>query len=109
MPMAAQGAPSPHRELFWEMNQQTAVRRGNWKLVLKGQLVEGVAPEDDVHLADLANDMGERHNLKDEYPNVVADLTAAAEEWRAGIEERWERHWLPLANGTTTHSSTRSG
>src|SRR5919197_3187140 len=40
LPMLADGAPSPHREVFWEMGRQTAVRRSRWKLVLNGQLVE---------------------------------------------------------------------
>ena len=101
MPMVAQGEPSPHDEVFWEMRDQTAVRRGKWKLVLKGMLVEGAPPEDDVHLSDLDADMGEKVNLKDEHPDVVEDLKAAAESWRQGIEERWEAEWLPKANGTT--------
>lgn len=103
LPMAADGAPSPHDAIFWEMRDQTAVRRGRWKLVLKGQLVEGAPPEDSVHLADLQTDMAERHNLRDRHPDVTAELTAAAEAWRAGIEERWQAEWMPKANGTTTH------
>jgi arylsulfatase A-like enzyme len=99
LPMVAGGAPSPHGDVFWEMGQQTAVRRGRWKLVLKGQLVEGAPPEDDVFLADLDADMGERTNLKDAHPDVVADLRAAAEQWRAGIEARWDRAWRPRMNG----------
>ncbi len=83
------------------MKQQTAVRRGSWKLVLNGVLVEGAAPEDEVHLTNLENDMAEHHNLKDEYPDLTAELTASAEAWRAQIEVRWEQEWLPRANGTT--------
>mgnify|MGYP001133554185 CR=1 FL=1 len=101
MPMVADGAPSPHTEIFWEMNQQVAVRRGKWKLVLNGQLVEGAPPEDEVHLADLEADMAESTNLKDEHPQIVEGLTEAAEAWQAGIEERWTGYWLPRANGTT--------
>ena len=101
MPMVADGAPSPHTEIFWEMNQQMAVRRGRWKLVLKGQLVEGAPPEDEVHLADLEADMAESTNLRDEHPQIVEGLTEAADAWRAGIEERWTGYWLPRANGTT--------
>lgn len=91
MPMVADGAASPHGDIYWEMNQQTAIRRGRWKLVLNGQLVEGAPPEDAAHLADLDSDMGERRNLAQEYPAVVTELTMAAEHWRAGIEERWQR------------------
>ena len=61
-------------EVYWEMGKQTAVRRGNWKLVLNGQLVEGAPPEDDVHLANLETDMGETENLKDEHPELTAEI-----------------------------------
>jgi arylsulfatase A-like enzyme len=107
LPMVAQGGRSPHEAIFWEMDDQTAVRRGKWKLVLNGRLVEGAPPEDAVHLADLENDMAERNNLHEKHPEVTAELKAAAEKWRAGIEGRWEEHWLPAARGTTTHSGRR--
>ncbi len=99
LPMVAQGEASPHGDLFWEMGQQTAMRRGNWKLVLKGQLVEGAPPDDDVHLADLDADMGERRNLADQHPDTVAEMTAAAMAWRAGIEKRWKNQWKPYREG----------
>ncbi len=101
LPMVADGGPSPHDDIFWEMNDQTAVRRGRWKLVLNGRLDEGAPPEDAVHLADLAEDPAESRNLKDIHPELTADLTAAAETWRAKIEDRWQNEWLPAANGTT--------
>jgi arylsulfatase A-like enzyme len=100
--MLADGAPSPHGDLYWEMGRQTAVRRGRWKLVLDGQLVESdrtatpleaMPPEDSVFLADLGDDPDERHNLRDRHPELTAELRAAAEKWRARIEERWEREW----------------
>jgi arylsulfatase A-like enzyme len=84
------------------MGRQTAVRRGRWKLVLDGQLVEAdrtatpleaMPPEDSVFLADLGDDPDERHNLRDRHPELTAELRAAAEKWRARIEERWEREW----------------
>jgi arylsulfatase A-like enzyme len=109
LPILADGAALPAsglaRDVFWEMGEQTAVRRGPWKLVLKGQLVEGAPPEDDVHLANLDQDVGERHNLQDRYPELTADLAEAAEDWRAGIEARWQQEWLPAIQGTTTHSN----
>jgi arylsulfatase A-like enzyme len=99
LPTVAAGAPPAHERIFWEMGQQTAVREGRWKLVLHGQLVEGAPAEDDVFLADLDTDMGERRNLAGAEPERVAALRAAAEEWRAGIEERWQREWLPRVEG----------
>jgi arylsulfatase A-like enzyme len=102
-PLLTAGEGPPHEEIFWEMDGQTAVRRGNWKLVLNGQLVEGTAAEEAVHLSDLEADMGERVNLSDANPELTAELTAAAQAWRAQIEARWEREWSPAAGGTTTH------
>jgi len=49
--------------------------------------------------------MAERHNLKAEHPELVEELTAAAEAWRAKIEERWQREWLPQVRTTTSHPS----
>jgi arylsulfatase A-like enzyme len=110
--MLAEGAPSPHGEVFWEMGRQTAVRRGKWKLVLNGELVESDRTgrstgqsQDDVFLADLDGDPGETRNLRDERPEIVRELRVAAERWRLGIEERWERQWKPRLEtvGVTAH------
>jgi arylsulfatase A-like enzyme len=104
LPMAADGAPSPHADVYWEMGRQTAVRRGNWKLVLNGQLVEGAPPRDDVFLADVDADLGERVNLQERYPELVAELRSAAQRWRDGIEQLWQREWRPRLNGTTGYT-----
>jgi arylsulfatase A-like enzyme len=106
LPLLAGQAGPVERDLYWEMNQQTAVRRGPWKLVLGGQLVEGAPPQDDVHLANLDDDMGERTNLKKRHPELAAELSGAALAWREGIEARWQDEWLPASTGTTTHSNT---
>ncbi len=97
----------PERDLYWEMGQQTAVRRDNWKLVLGGQEVEGAPPEDAVHLSDLSLDPGERHNLTAHHPARTAELREAAEAWRIAIEERWEQHWKPLHTGSTGQTSPK--
>jgi arylsulfatase A-like enzyme len=81
------------RPLFWEIGDQTAVRRGKWKLVLNGQLVEHEDPIADVHLSDLETDPGEAINLADEEPAITAELKQLAEEWRAGIEKRWAEQY----------------
>ena len=77
------------RAIFWEMDGQTAVRRGKWKLVLNGQLVEHEDPIAEVHLSNLDADPGESTNLADDEPEVTAELKRLAEEWREGIERRW--------------------
>lgn len=100
-PLVTQGQALAERDILWEMDDQTAVRRGRWKLVLNGRLVESAPPEDAVHLADLEADMGERVNLAAVHPSIIASLTHAAIVWREGIEQRWRDHWLPRQQGTT--------
>lgn len=94
---------SPHEYLFWEQGDQTAIRSGNWKLTLAGQLQETERPQEPVFLADLQADRAESTNLAAEYPDVVESLTAIALEWRRDIEERWEREWLPHIPDHDTH------
>ena len=101
LPMVIEGEKSPHDSIFWEMNEQTAVRKGKWKLVLDGHLIEGVPSENNVHLSDLENDMAESKNLIEKYPQITKELKKIAENWRNGIDNRWKTKWLPKANGTT--------
>jgi len=101
LPYACGGAEPPERAICWEMNTQTAIRRGPWKLVLNGQLVEGAPPEDAVHLANLADDPGEQVNLLGRYPQTAGDLQHEALAWRAGIERRWREEFALHESGTT--------
>ncbi|MQA02421.1 MAG: sulfatase-like hydrolase/transferase [Streptosporangiales bacterium] len=103
MGMLTAGEPSPHDALMWEQGDQTAVRRGRWKLVLNGRLVEREEPQDEVFLADLTADNGERVNLAHSHPETVDELRHLAETWRDGIEERWRSHWLPRIPDYATH------
>ena len=104
LPRVTEGRPLSERSIFWELQDQTAVRRGQWKLVLNGRLVEGAPPEDAVHLANLEEDMGERNNLAESEPGLTKELRSAALEWRDGIEARWAREFDPQQQGTVTHS-----
>ena len=103
LPYVCDGEIPQTRTIFWEQNNQTAVRRGDWKLVLQGQLVEGAPPEDDVHLSNLAEDLGETRNLAAEEPTLTAELTTLAEEWRQQIEARWQSDYAALNQGVTTY------
>ena len=103
LPYVGDGEELLERTLYWEMGKQTAVRRGKWKLVLDGQLVEGAPPEDEVHLSNLEEDMGEKVNLKEKEPVLTEELKGMVESWREGIEERWEREFVPEKQGTVTH------
>jgi arylsulfatase A-like enzyme len=65
---------APHEYLFWHYGGQTAVRSGNWKLFKSSRGVE---------LYDLAADIGERHDLAKEKPELVRQLDAVLEKWSA--------------------------
>lgn len=93
MPVLKDGAASPHNMLFWEMDNQTAVRKGKYKLVINGRLVEEEKPVCPVHLSDISTDPGEERNLAEELPELARELAIAALEWREGIEKRWETEW----------------
>ncbi|UWP60802.1 sulfatase family protein [Ruminococcus gauvreauii] len=84
------GADHVHDQIFWEMEGQTAVREGNYKLVLNGQLVESEAPQDEIFLSDLAGDPGETHNIAGQYPEITERLKNAAISWRENLERNWD-------------------
>lgn len=104
LPMLAEGAPTPHEAIYWEQGEQTAVRRGDMKLVLRGQLVEGAPPEDEVHLANVVQDIGEMENLAPVEPALTAELRKEAETWRAELETHWARNYA--SHGPATAHST---
>ncbi|MCL4507519.1 MAG: sulfatase-like hydrolase/transferase [Chloroflexi bacterium] len=106
MPVVADGRAAPERDLFWEMDAQTAMRRGPWKLVLNGQLVEGEPPADPLWLSNLADDTGEHANLSAAHPRVTAELAAAARAWREMLEQRWQADWGPHVSGMTGKDSS---
>ena len=87
------GDTHTHDYLFWEMEGQTAVRKGDFKLVLNGQLVEGETPRAKVFLSNLRDDPGETTNLADALPDLTKELTAKAMHWRQGIEDTCERRF----------------
>ncbi len=95
MPVLAERASVSDRALYWEMGQQTAMRHGPWKLVLNGQLEEGAPAGDEVHLANLTVDVGERENVKELHPELAAQMAEAAIQWRNGIDQSWEMEWVP--------------
>jgi arylsulfatase A-like enzyme len=80
-PMIAQSGPSPHTEMFWEYQGQTAIRRGDWKFMLGAK--EGLG-EDAVArkwLSNLKDDPGERRNWLEQASRVGSELEARLNEW----------------------------
>ncbi|MCR5208009.1 MAG: sulfatase-like hydrolase/transferase [Eubacterium sp.] len=82
-----------HEYLFWEMEEQTAVRYKDYKLVLNGRLTENDGVRAPVWLSDLSKDVGEKTNLANEKSALCESLKSAALEWRKEIEDRWEREF----------------
>ena len=72
------GEEKTHEALYWEMEGQTAIRQGDYKLVLNGRLVEGEEPRAPLFLSDLRTDPGERHNLAEEQPERAEQMRRAA-------------------------------
>jgi arylsulfatase A-like enzyme len=76
---------TPHQKLFWEYGpNQLAVREGNWKLVLNGR-EDGIENVEEAHLVDLSTDPGEKKNLADQEPDVLARLTKEVQQWDVEI------------------------
>lgn len=85
---------------YYRKNSLEAVRKGNWKLVLNhpGRTYVGFKPGSDglpggtnenfrfeEGLFDLRRDPGERYDVKEFYPEVVAELKKLADEARADL------------------------
>ncbi|MFM8261410.1 MAG: arylsulfatase B [Pirellula sp.] len=71
-----QGKPSPHDDIVINVEAfRGAIRKGKWKL-LKVATLPGKT-----ELFDLENDPGERVNLADKHPEIVADLESRLMEY----------------------------
>ena len=100
------GQVLPERALCWELEQQSAIRRGRWKLVLNGQLVEQEGPVAPAWLSDIEQDPGERRNLAEARPDIVRELSATVVAWRTAIEQRWSHEFSPRHQGAVGHPTT---
>jgi arylsulfatase A-like enzyme len=94
VPMIEGTGESLHDYIFWEMEGQTAVRKGKYKLVINGRLEEFAEVQDEYFLSDIEADPGEKINLAEEHPELCEELKNAALSWRQGIEETWEKKFL---------------
>ncbi|MFW6039189.1 MAG: sulfatase-like hydrolase/transferase [bacterium] len=78
-------ASAPRRDLCWQIGEQRAIRRGDWKLVLNGFLPGEQTKAHEVHLSHLGDDPGEQRNLADQEPQRREAMRAALEEWSANL------------------------
>lgn len=103
LPHIADNEPPPERDIFFQFEEQAAVRRGRWKLVRNGRLVENgdvVAP---LHLSDLAVDPGESVNLAAQYPDLVSELERSLDDWSRRLEDRWRHEFDQPGSRPVTH------
>jgi arylsulfatase A-like enzyme len=82
-------AASPHEALYWSNQGATAVRRGDWKLVIGGKEFDrrpegnkSLAGEDALFLSHLGEDPSETINLRKKHPLLVDELSTLAAQWQ---------------------------
>jgi len=81
--LEAETKTPPHPALYWRFGQQWAIRKGNWKLLQ--------TPDGGVRLFDLATDIGEKHDLAADNPDVVAELQKDYSAWSSELSEpKWQ-------------------
>ncbi|MDR3635913.1 MAG: sulfatase [Isosphaeraceae bacterium] len=92
--LAGNDSKAPHDSLFWRLGGQAAIRRGDWKLVRYDNTVDTPGarssalagpPLSPFRLYNLAEDVGEAHDLSSEYPEKAKALLAAWETWSGGL------------------------
>jgi arylsulfatase len=76
---------NPHESLFWELRNNQAVRQGKWKLVADRTINRW-------ELYDLEQDRTETNNLASHYPERVAQMKAAWQEWAKKTGVANEKH-----------------
>ena len=87
LPILTGDEPTQERTLFWRITNRRsrkaveegrAVRRGSWKFIEEANGKKS--------LFDLGIDVGEAHNVIDQHPDLVLDLTGALDAWEAVME-----------------------
>jgi arylsulfatase A-like enzyme len=75
-PVLFDNESEPGRQLFWN---ERAMRDGNWKLVLNKPNSEAA------QLFDLSQDLGEKVNLANRYPERVEQMRTALADWKRDV------------------------
>ena len=96
LPHLTKGHKNPERPIFWEMENQKAIRKGKWKLVLNGQLVEDEPKISNIHLSDLESDPGEKVNLVNSEPKITEELMKILNKWIVNMENDWKKDFSNL-------------
>jgi arylsulfatase A-like enzyme len=77
----AAGRPqAKHEFLYWELNNQTAIRMQDWKAIQPGR-------NRNWELYDLSKDISEKHDLAGQEPEMLAKLKALAKQAHTPVQE----------------------
>ena len=88
--LAGENNAAPHDTLYWRLGQQSAIRRGDWKLV---RYSYEFALEDydgllsPPRLYNLARDIGQTNDLASAEPEKAKELEAAWQAWNKTLAE----------------------
>jgi len=80
------GEQPDHEFLFWSHDQQRAVRRGDWKLILNPPQFPGEEVKDKVWLSNLEADPQEKKNVAGEQPERVRELLERLRAWEHDVK-----------------------
>ncbi len=97
--LTGQGVQRPHDSLYWEYNNQQAVRTGTWKAFrpdARGR------PDEQVQLFDLENDPAEEHDLAEQHPDIVRELVEMMNSRMLSEFDKWNFPPAPMPDGTQT-------
>lgn len=90
----------PHDILSWRAGRVNAIRKGDWKLLQMG---------DNTKLFNLAADIGEKNDLSQSKPDMVAELRAAYDKWNQGnVKALWQGFEPPLGNARSPAGTTKN-
>ena len=68
----------PHQTLYWKKETRAAIRDGDWKLIR--------LPDRPAQLYNLADDISEKSDLADQYPEKVNRLYKKLFDWELTLE-----------------------
>jgi arylsulfatase A len=80
LPLLTAGRPTPHRALYFEYRNYTALRSGHWKIIREGK-------DKPWQLYDLSRDIAESQNLAAAYPEKVEQLLVSVRAWRQSLAD----------------------
>jgi len=76
LPLLLEGRKLPERTLFWRFRKEYAVRKGPWKLLVRGE---------NRYLFNLDDDIGEKNDLAGAKPEIVTALQAEFLAWEKDV------------------------